>query len=137
MFDKYSVCLLGTDVNSIPPKLEDAYFKELWERGIGYLGVPPKTSATQIVEKKSKFGAWLASLELLSLYPTWYICVKTHIDWIWDQRNAEGFWDFGAVSPYHGSPLPFSSSWRKKNARLFDWTTRILILLRKYSQTQK
>lgn len=137
MFDKYSVYLLGTDVSLIPPICEKSYFKELWERGIGYLEVPPKTSPTIHVDNKSKFGTWLTSLELLSFFPTWNTYVKNHMEWIWNQRNKEGFWDFGAVSPINRTALPLSSSWRKKNARIFDWTTRILIILRKYSFLQK
>jgi hypothetical protein len=64
-------------------------------------------------------------------FPSWTRFAQASIAWLWAQQNGQGYWDFGP-RPSSISNLPLSDSWRSKDNRVFDWTTRVLILLRKY-----
>lgn len=128
---KYQLNLLGSVRGTLPQALETALLRWLWERpqGIGYLAVAlnrePPCAGGQL-------DRWLASLELLArLSPSWVCLAKPAIGWLWEQRYAHGLWDFGARSSSTAS-LPLSDSWRGAQNRALDWTTRILVLLRRY-----
>jgi hypothetical protein len=129
---RYQLTLLGSIPGKLPTSLETALLQWLWERpdGIGYLGIPlnrePPNSPNGI-------DRWLASLELLARsYPSWVDFANESIQWLIDQRDEGGYWDFGP-KPLSICNLPLSDNWRKKENRVFDWTTRVLILLRKYA----
>jgi hypothetical protein len=127
---KYQVALLGSDPRGLAPRLELTWLNWLWnlEEGIGYLGVslsgPPPTQPVNI-------DRWLESLELLAnAFPSWREQAKPAIDWLWKQQDTDGFWDFGP-RPATLTNMPFSDSWRRRVNRPFDWSTRVLVLLRK------
>jgi hypothetical protein len=128
---RYQLNILGSIPGTISRELEEALLRWIWKKpyGIGYLTVslnrePPK--------KVGELDRWLASLEMLArLFPTWVHFAQSPIDWIWQQRNEQGYWDFGP-RPSSIAFLPLSDNWRERQNRLYDWTTRILILLRKY-----
>ncbi len=131
-FTKYHVALLGTRAHRLPPQLEAAYVATVWTQGIGYIGVPAATVPARLVEKTpSHVEAWLASIEVLTLFPSWDIHAKEPVEWLWTHRNEEGLWDFGARST-RSTYFPLSESWRRKGNRTYDWTTRVLVLLRQY-----
>lgn len=130
---RYQLNILGSIPGTISVELERALVRWLWEkpRGIGYLTIslsqPPPI-------KPGSFDRWLASLEMLArLFPSWVHFAKSSVEWLWKQRNQQGYWDFG-TKPSSISFLPLSDSWRDRSNRLYDWTTRILILLRKYEE---
>jgi hypothetical protein len=80
-----------------------------------------------------KIDRWLASLELLArTFPTWIYRAEEAVGWLWAQQNEQGYWDFG-LRPYSTANLPLSDNWRNRKNRIFDWTTRVLILLKKYA----
>lgn len=129
--NKYQLNILGSIPGMLSEQLEIALLQWLWERpdGIGYLEIPlnqlPPT-------KPGPFDRWLTSLEMLSrLFPTWVRFAQSSIEWLWTQRDERGYWDFGP-RPSSIVFLPLSDNWRNRQNRLFDWTTRVLILLRKY-----
>jgi hypothetical protein len=131
---RYQLNILGSIPGKLPLELERALLRWLWQRpdGIGYLGIPlnrePPATAGQI-------DRWLASLELLARsFPSWVNFARGAIDWLWNHRNEQGCWDFG-TRPASISNLPLSDSWRRKENRVFDWTTRVLVLLRKYTES--
>ncbi len=128
---RYQLNILGSLPGTLSPKLETSLLRWLWARprGIGYLevplGMPPP-------ERPGPFDRWLASLEMLShLFPSWVGFASPAMKWLLKRRDAQGFWDFG-LRPSSGSFLPLSDHWGNKQDRLFDWTTRILILLRRF-----
>lgn len=128
---RYQLNILGSISGTISVELERRLLQWLWEKpdGIGYLGI---SLIRQPPDLPGQFDRWLASLELLSrLFPSWVHLARSSIEWLWKQRDKQGYWDFGAKSS-SGSFLPLSDNWRDKQNRTFDWTTRILILLRKY-----
>ena len=133
-FTKYHVALLSSRADRLPHQLEKPYLAKLWnlDDGIGYLGVPLAVPPAQLLSKKSYHpDCWLSSIELLTPFRSWRELARDAVSWLWQQRNERGFWDFGSRPPL-STYFPLSESWRKKKAREFDWTTRVLALLRKY-----
>ncbi len=127
---KYQLNILGSIPGTISKELEMALLHWLWEKpyGIGYLGIPLNHEPPQ---KIGPFDRWLASLEMLArLFPSWINFAQPSIDWLWGKKNKQGYWDFGRKPSSMGF-LPLSDSWRERQNRIYDWTTRILILLRK------
>ncbi|NIV29306.1 MAG: hypothetical protein GWN58_07305 [Anaerolineae bacterium] len=130
--NRYSLSVLGSARGLLSPELEGALLDWLWNRedGIGYLCIP--LSGEPPCEKAGHFDRWLTSLEMLGrLFPGWVDCAWEAVEWIWEQRDAEGTWDFGP-RPSSGSYLPLSDSWRRRQDRRFDWTARVLVLLRRF-----
>jgi hypothetical protein len=128
---RYQLNVLGSIPGTLSPELEWALLRWLWQRptGIGYLTVPLAGPPPQ---QPGPFDRWLASLELLArLFPGWVRFAQPAVAWLWLQRDEQGCWDFGP-KPDSLSNLPLSDSWRKKQDRAFDWTIRVLVLLRRY-----
>ena len=130
---KYQLNILGSIPGTLPPGIERALLTWLWQRpeGIGNLGLPlfqPPPDNPNYVDR------WLSSLELLSrCFPAWVRFVEPSIGWLLDQRDDRGYWDFGP-RPVSSAFLPLSDQWRDRQNRQFDWTTRVLTLLRRYSK---
>jgi hypothetical protein len=83
------------------------------------------------LSKAGQLERWLASLELLSRFPSWVEFVEETIQWLWGMRNIDGWWDLGSRS-VTSVMLPLSDHWRRKKFRQIDWTTRILLLMSAY-----
>ena len=134
---KYQLTILGSMPGSLSRDNETLLLDWLWAlpEGIGYLNAP--LNKPPALDKPGYIDRWLASMELLArLFPTWTELAQVTIEWIWDQRRADGCWDFGPRPP--GSAyLPLSDSWRKKENRVIDWSTRILVLLQSYVDRTK
>lgn len=130
--NRYQLNILGSIPGMLSIELEEAILRWLWNRsdGIGYLGIPLHCEPP---EKPGQIDRWLASLEIMArAFPSWVNFAQSSIEWLWECQNDQGYWDFGP-RPSSISNLPLSDNWRRKSDREFDWTTRVLILLRKYS----
>ena len=125
--DIYTVKIISTQVQQLLPDLEKAYFKMIWSLGIGYLEVELGTDPSNLVGKNT-FRRWLRSLELVKPYPSWKLNITEISEWLWNNQTVNELWDFGNV-PSTDKFIRISSNWRKPNARVHDWTTRILLLL--------
>jgi hypothetical protein len=128
---RYQLNILGSTPGMLSEGLETALLQWLWERpdGIGYLEIPLNQSPPK---KSGPFDRWLTSLEMLArLFPAWVHFAQSTIEWLEKQRDERGYWDFGP-RPSSMSFLPLSDNWRDRQNRPFDWTARVLILLRKY-----
>lgn len=128
---RYQLNILGSIPRTISEELETALLQWLWEKldGIGYLGVPLYEAPSA---KPASVDNWFTSLEMMSrLFPTWVNFAKPSIEWLWKQRNGEGFWDFGP-RPRGKVFLPLSDNWRRRKNRMWDWSTRVLLLLKSY-----
>ncbi len=129
--NRYMLDLLGSEPGLLPPDLEAVFLGWLWSRvgGIGYLGAPltcPPPSSP------GPFERWLTTLELFAgTKLDWAVHAVQAIEWLWDQCGPDGYWDFGTRSALSAA-LPLSNSWRRRQNRVIDWSTRILILLKKY-----
>jgi hypothetical protein len=102
-----------------------------WHRpgGIGYLSVP--LSPPPLQAKAGVMDRWFSSQDLLARFPSWRTMAGEAVAWLWEARTAEGDWDLGP-RPAASVALPLSASWRKKGPRQYDWTTRVLALLRRF-----
>ena len=128
---RYQLELLASSPGGIPPALEAALMRWLCAHpaGIGYLDVPlqpPPPAASGPLDR------WFRSHELLSrLGSTWVRQAEAAIAWLWRQRNAAGLWDLG---PRPGSTpaAPLSVDWKWREHRTHDWSTRVLIVLRRF-----
>jgi hypothetical protein len=81
--------------------------------------------------KPGPVDRWFTSHELLSHFPVWRNMAEETVEWLWENQNPEGIWDFGTRSP-SSAFMPLSETWRKKGVRRLDWTTRVLLLLSTY-----
>lgn len=127
--NRYSLNILGTKKKLLPFKIEQALLEWLGsiEEGIGYLEMP--LSRKPPLNKPGPIDRWFTSLELISrskFHPPSYFIDQ--LNWIWQQQDSDGLWDFGprsASSTFH----PLADSWRIKKNRKIDWSIRVLILL--------
>jgi hypothetical protein len=125
---RYVLTLLGAHSAHLPAALDRCIVDWIWKdpAGIGYLG------ADMQHPRPFHIFNWLESLEILSLFQFWREVAAGAMAWLWDQRNANGLWDFGAkVSKSFYFPL--SDDWRKTGNRSVDHSTRVLVLLRQFS----
>ena len=134
--NRYSLRILGSATGLLPSKIEKSLLDWLWKRddGIGYLGVslggPPPA-------RPDPFDRWFSSLELLAnCFPLWRLNAKQIMRWLWNQRDENGLWDFG-LRPDHICHFPLSDDWKRRRNRVFDWTTRTLIVLRGFLDPPK
>jgi len=130
--NRYQLALLGSRASRLPKSLERALVDWVWHKGdgVGYVEIP-------LSKLPQRFTAGMldrlfTSLEILSLFPSWWEAASDMIGWLWANRNDEGFWDFGpraSMSAY----FPLSENWRMRKRRQHDWSTRVLTLLRNHS----
>jgi len=124
LLNKYAVALIGSRTDQLPKQVEKAYARWLWnrDRGLLYLEVP--LSKPPAVLK----GSWFTTVNLLSVFSNWRDLAKDSIEWLWNQRNEIGLWDFGPKWKYQR----LSEDWREKERRSHDHSTHALLLLRRY-----
>ena len=128
---RHHLLLLGSRADQLPRRTAKCFVEWLWHtRGrIGYLDSP--FTKPPIGLRGFSLSGWFTSHELLSAFPGWRSLAKTLVQGLWAQRDKDGRWDFGPRSSGHGC-VQLSESWRTASRRQHDWTTRVLILLRRY-----
>lgn len=127
--NRYSLNVLGSKAELLPMEVERALLNWIcdYEGGIGYLEIP--LSAEPPLTKPGPIDRWFASLEMMSrLFRQSVQYLAGHIDWIWDQQDRDGLWDFGPRATT-SILLPLADSWRAKGSRRIDWSTRVLLLV--------
>jgi hypothetical protein len=125
--NKYAVTLIGSRVEELPRKIEQAYVRWLWSVGLGYLDVPIARPPAR--GSASRMDRWFTSHEILSAYPSWRSHCEKTVDWLCDQQHDRGLWDFGpreAQSPH----FHLSSDKPIRIAREHEWSLRVLRLMR-------
>lgn len=128
--NKYTVKLLGSRSNQIPAHLQIAYLK--WIRSVsdGLIYLPQALHPPPTVDRPRPIEHWLRSMEILSEFTSFNSTFEDLVSWFWDRQGSNGYWDFGPRLR-NNPTLPFSESWRKSTVRKHDWTTRVLLFLRK------
>jgi hypothetical protein len=131
--NRYALALLGSRPAQIPGDVEAALARWVWHRpeGMGYLSEP--LSQPPPHGKVGRLDRWLWSQEVLSRFSSWRELAQPAARWLWEQRAAGGMWDLG-TRPAASTMLPLSENWQKAGARRHDWSTRILVLLRRYAE---
>ena len=121
--DRYSIKLLGSSSELIPEEVEHAWVRHMWDEGIYYLS----DANTEELSQKGNLISWFSVMEHLSLLPSWKKMAKSQMEWLLEQRDKEGMWEFE-----NKLVMPISSNWKKKNYRKFDWTLKAMLILQKY-----
>lgn len=129
---KHPLNILGSIPGTLPEELERLLLQWICQKpnGIGYLSVPlyrpPLRSAPAGIE------LWMVSLEILARgFPSWACFADEAMTWLWEQRSVAGLWDFGTRAGFT-SYFPLSDSWKRRQDRELDWSTRVLVLLGQY-----
>ena len=124
---RYVLTLLGARSTALPEALDRRIVDWAWNNpaGIGYLGADLRHPEVFHIFH------WLESLEILSTFQSWRERAADAVDWLWNQRNPSGLWDFGTKLS-KCSYFLLSDDWRKPLNRSVDHSTRILALLSKY-----
>ena len=130
---RYHLILMGSDSSLIPLTLKRQYIEWLWHHreGIGYLCIPLNRDAS--INHPGPLDRWFVSHELLSkYYPfVWAKLFFENAQWLWSKLNKDHLWDLGPkASTQHYFPL--SDNWLIRMNRQVDWSTRILLLLKRF-----
>jgi hypothetical protein len=126
---RYTLNILGSKHGLLPPEVEAAYMRWLWSLkfGIGYLNMP--LGEEPPLDKPGPLDRWFTSMEwLVRLFPASASLAEPWIEWLWNEREPGGLWDFGPRAASSTS-LPFADNWRRKGERENDWSTRVLLLV--------
>lgn len=128
--NRYQLALLGSRATRLQKNVENALITWVWHKsdGVGYLEIPLATPLPRYT--LGMLDRLFTSLELLSHFPSAPKLASSMVEWLWKQRNSEGLWDFGPRATF-SVYFPLSQSWRSKKQRQHDWSTRVLVLLRK------
>ncbi len=111
---------------NLPNELEHALVNWIWYKpdGIRYLRAPLSELEPRLI------GSWLRSMNILSRFGCWReICAPT-LNRLWEQRDEHGLWDFGSQIA-RSVDFPLSESWRHSANRKMDYSTCMLVLLRR------
>jgi hypothetical protein len=108
-------------------RLEMHLVNWIWNKpdGIRYLRAPlAGFQARQI-------AYWLRSMNILSRFPSWRYTCGEALSQLWSQRDELGYWDFGRQ--ISGCvDLPLSENWKNSVKRQVDYSTFMLVLLRRF-----
>lgn len=114
---KYLLNILGSIPGTLSNVPKEQLLRWLWAKpdGIGYLNAPLDLPPPA---KPGPVDRWLSFLEFLArLFPSWVDFSSPAVDWLWQQRNEPGYWDFSSRSEAI-SFLPLSDNWRNKKIAL-------------------
>jgi hypothetical protein len=126
----YPLLILSSGHNSLAEDLELSLLRWLWDRENGIYYITPARISDFPSLDSSRFSSWLDSLLLLSRFHRSGRIIASAFAWIWEQRDAKGFWDFHP--PVSGSPFfPLSENWRRSENRVIDCSVKVLLLLKK------
>jgi len=127
---KYPLLILSATDNRLPGDLERQVLDYVLHSPAGIYYMYDKTLSQPLPILAKRFWGWTQAHRLLSRFGLWRELAGEVLNWIWDQRSAQGFWDLGskiARKPY--SSFPLSESWRRPENRLIDGTLEMLALL--------
>jgi hypothetical protein len=119
--------LLILSSRRLPSQLDRALVRWIWHKpdGIRYICAPLSNLKPRLI------GYWLRSINLLSRFATWREISAEALNQLWDQRDKNGMWDFGSGIA-RSIEFPLSDSWRQSSKRQQDYSTHVLVLLRKF-----
>lgn len=124
----YPLIVLSAPACSLSNYLEELLLTTVlnWPTGMYYVYSRSLDQFPDI--EQSHFEDWLRAQELLARFTRWKKYAPPILNWIWSQRNSQGFWDHRR-SAQRSAVFPISESWRKPANRMIDWSVRVLKLL--------
>jgi hypothetical protein len=96
----------------------------------GYLGV--SLCRLPRLDKPFQIDGWLTAMELMAAFQVAGQAARENLNWLWRNRLDSGLWDFGRRSVC-SEYFPLSANWRRPSNRRHDWSTRILVVLRRFA----
>ena len=131
--------LVGSDPSGLPEEERSRYY----DMAVGFKEWGGARWTSRIIARdfpKPDRYAQALSLQFeafcdMQLYPYWRKNAAPFVEWVVDQRRPDGLWDFGVPHNGFGSATlaRISESWRGKH-RALDWTTHVLLLLKRYAE---
>ena len=128
---KYHLELFSWSKKKISKGIIDAYTNWLWEETREIYYMPINLANYRIFHSRYLYS-WLNALKYVLKFGYHNKTTSLAIDWVWNQRNEQGLWDFGPVTDNY---YKLSSNWRKNN-RSFDCSTLVLCVLKDYYNPQ-
>jgi hypothetical protein len=112
---------------NLPKQLDQALVKWIWGKsdGMRYL------RASLPEPKTYRIAYWLRSMNIISRFDSWQEVSTDTLNHLWGLRDEEGRWDFGSKIA-RSVDFPLSETWRRSTKRRMDYSTCMLVLLRKY-----
>ncbi len=112
---------------NLPRPLEYALVEWIWNKpnGLRYLRAPLSRPQPRLT------AYWLRSMNILTRFSAWREVSVDAVNQLWEQRDSQGLWDFGSQIA-RCVDFPLSESWRLGTKRKVDYSTCILVLLRRY-----
>jgi hypothetical protein len=129
----HTVNLLAARSARIPADVQRAWLAHLWSEPAGLKYVEADLASLPEDIEDRVLSPWLRTLEAVSGLEGWTEHSDDAVTWLWQQRSANGLWDFGSRHP-RSYYFPLSESWRKRGTRAIDCTTRVLALLRRHTE---
>ena len=128
---KYQLTLLSARSNLLSHKTETSLVSWLRHRkeGIGYLDMP--LTRPNLHFTPSQMERWFTSVEIMSRFSAWRAWASEIEMWIMKDHNRDDAWDFGPRAS-HSAFMPLSENWKTKSARMIDWRTRTLLLMKQF-----
>jgi hypothetical protein len=127
---RYPLILLSSTNKMLPPHLENMILEYVMNASHGIYYIYERQINTFPAADTRRFVSWLLALKLLSRFPTFCRIGAPALNWLWDQRTAEGLWNFTGYRPWKPvSYLPVSESWRKRQNRVIDCSLLALDIL--------
>lgn len=123
----YNVLLLTAEKGVLPPALDQKILAYCLHREEGMYYIYGKNPSRLVpIEATKDFYHWLRTLTILSRFAGWEQYKTTYYNWVWQQRNADGFWDL-TKKPW--GFLRLSDSWRTRKNRIIDSSITVLRFL--------
>jgi hypothetical protein len=120
---QHALWILST--RQLSGRLEQNLIEWIWNKsdGIRYVRVP-------LAEPQHRTIAyWFRSINILTRFASWQHVSTNTLNRLWDQRDEEGYWDFGSQL-VRCIDFPLSENWRQQAKRKVDYSTCMLVVLR-------
>ncbi len=122
---QHALWILST--KPLPSQLEQTMVDWIWNKpdGIRYLRVSLSDPQPRLI------GYWLRSINIISQFNCWRENCAHTMNRLWEQQDDHGLWDFGSQIA-RSVDFPLSESWRISANRKMDYSTCMLVLMRRY-----
>ncbi len=127
----YPLVILSATRQNLPPGLERRLVEFIMRKPDGIYYVYERSLAAFPRLEEKGFESWLHGQELLARFASWVEMAPAVLNWLWQQRDAEGLWDVPAGGG-RSFAFPLSESWRRTQNRRIDWSVTILRLVSRY-----
>ena len=120
----YPLVLLSYAQQGLPGELEVIFLNWVWNKpgGIYYVGGERMANIPDPTARG--FSGWVHGLEVLSWFRPWRSLEREALEWLWQQKDSQGLWDFGP-NARASNYFPLSDNWRNPLDRKIDCSVRV------------